>query len=140
MPLPYNTTESLQVPAGDFSQDAIAVLTLQGARYGGHWTIDAYTASPTESVGTIETCYDLKRADLTKEERYPQLAMDTALIWINDHVKRHGWRLLTWEGLNDKYGADERPFFILARALIGGAGFTPAEGVEYADDVLNRGI
>ena len=139
MPLPYDVTEPLQLPRGHFNADAIAVITIQGGRYGGHWVINAFADDPNETVGRIDTCYDLQRADLTKDERYPQLATDTALIWLNDETKRRGWRLLTWDSFNDRYGPDEKPFFMAARALIGSENFVPSGGVQYLDDVLARG-
>ena len=136
MPLPYGVTEPINIRAADFNPDHIAVLDISGGRYGGHWVITAFTANADGPVGRIDTCYDLDRADLTKDENYPRLAVDTALVWLNDETKYHGWRLLMWEGLNDQYGPAEKPYFMAARAVIGSEDFVPAEGVRYADDVL----
>lgn len=135
MPLPYDTRDLLNIPADAFNGDAIAVLDIHGGRYGGHWVIDAFVVGTEESAGSIETCYDLDRNDLTKDAGYPGLAVDTAYVWLHDHVKKQGWRLLTWDNRNGSYGPDERPFFMAVRVAIGGTGFVPAPGVRYADEI-----
>ena len=135
MPLPYEVTSPLDVPASAFNPDGIAVISINGGRYGGHWVINAFVDVREESAGEIETTYDLRRSDLTKDDRYPDLAADTAYVWLHDHVKKHGWRLLMWENLNSQYGPDERPYFSTARAVIGNDKFVPAPGVRYADEI-----
>lgn len=135
MPLPYNTAHALEVPTEAFNADGIAVINISGGRYGGHWDINAFATGDDEPIGEIQTCYDLDRSDLTKDARYPDLAVDTAYVWLHDMVKTRGWRLLTWDSLNAGYGPNERPYFMAARALIGSEDFVSAPGVKYADEI-----
>lgn len=125
MPLPYEVTTDLDIPADAFNADGIAIVNVQGGRYGGNWVIRAFVGTASEPAGEIESTYDLRRSDLTKDERYPDLAVDTVYVWLHDHVKKHAC----------SFGADERPFFIAARALIGSVEFVPAPGVKYADEI-----
>lgn len=138
MPLPHDVTMPLDISSDDFNSDAIAVIDFTGARYGGHWVINARVRGTKDSAGEIDTCYDLSRDDLTKQERYPNLAVDTALVWLSGEVKKRGWRLLTWDNLNEQYGPDERPFFMAAQAAIGSDAFEPVPGVTYADEIIGR--
>lgn len=136
MPLPYDTSKNLDIPTSTFNDDGIAVIDIRGGRYGGHWVINAFVAGADErEAGSIETCYDLRRDDLTKDERYPNLAADTAYVWLHGEMKQRGWRLLAWENLNQHYPAGERPYFMAARAVIGSDKFVPAPGVKYADEM-----
>lgn len=134
MPLHYDVEEELNIPAELFNADAIAVIDINGGRYGGDWVISASARTVDESLGQINTSHDRSHHDLTQDERYPDLAADTAYVWLHDHVKKHGWRLLTWECFNNQMGPDERPYFMSVRAAIGSDKFVPAPGVKYADE------
>lgn len=135
MPLHYDVEEELNIPAELFNADAIAIININGGRYGGDWVISASARGVDESLGQINTSHDRSRYDLTQDERYPDLAVDTAYVWLHDHVKKHGWRLLVWENFNSQIGPDERPYFAYARAVIGSDKFVPAPGVKYADEI-----
>lgn len=134
MPLSYVLRTPLDVPAPAFNDNAIAVIEIRGSRYGGDWVITANAASAPEPLGKIETSYDMTRRDMTQDERYPDLAVDTAYVWLHDHVTKHGWRLLSWDNHNKRIPADEKPYFMAAQALIGSEDFVPAPGVKYADE------
>ena len=134
MPLPYTVTEPLNVPTAAFNSDGIAVLRVGGGRYGGDWVIDALDGG--QAVwGSIETCYDLGRDDLTKDARYPDLALDSAFVWLNGEAKKRGWRLIFWESLNSGIPQDEKPYFTVARAMLASEHFVPMDGVTYADEL-----
>lgn len=135
MPLPYNVNDALDIPAEAFNADGIAVIEIRGGRYGGDWVISASAGRADGTIGEIETCYDLSRDDLTKDERYPDLAVDTAYVWLHGEMKQRGWRLLAWENFNAHCGPDERPYFMAARAVVGSDKFVPAAGVKYADEI-----
>jgi hypothetical protein len=135
MPLHYEVETELTVPAEAFDANAIAVIDFNGGRYGGDWVISASTRCVDESLGEIHTSYDRSRYDLTKDVRYPNLAADTAYVWLHDFVKKLGWRLLSWDNFNSQMGPDERPYFVSVRAVIGSDKFVPAPGVKYADEL-----
>lgn len=141
MPLHYEVTELLTIPAAEFNENHIAVLLVVGNRYGGQWKINLLSQRehPNEAValGTIETFYDHQRDDLTDSPRYPQLGLDTALIWLLAETKEKGWRLLTWKDVNDQVPEDAKKFTIGAQVLLGSDQFVPAPGVEYADEILS---
>ena len=140
MPLPYDTSKTLRIPTEAFNDNGIAVLDIHGGRYDGHWVIDAFIAgankrSDEPEIGGIETCYDLQRDDLTKDDRYPDLAVDTAYVWLNDEMKKLGWRLLAWDNFNGQQDPGMRPYYIAARVVIGSDKFVPSPGVKYADEM-----
>lgn len=135
MPLHYDVEEELNIPNEAFNADAIAAIDINGSRYGGDWIISASTRCVDESLGEIHTSYDRSRCDLTQDERYSDLAADTAYVWLHDFVKKHGWRLLAWQNFNSQMGPDERPYFVSVRVLIGSDKFVPAPGVKYADEI-----
>ncbi|MEW2493775.1 hypothetical protein AB0942_09530 [Streptomyces nodosus] len=140
MPLRYEAIKPLTVPAAEFNENHIAVLLVVGNRYGGHWKIDVLSQRehPGEAValGTIETFHDHQRDDLTDSPRYPQLGLDTALIWLLTAAKEKGWRLLIWEDMGDQVPEEARRFTIGARVALGGDQFVPAPAVVYADEAL----
>ncbi|MEU7031868.1 hypothetical protein AB0A60_34875 [Streptomyces sp. NPDC046275] len=140
MPLHYEVTEPLTIPAAEFNENHIAVLLVVGNRYGGQWKIDLLSQRehPNEAValGTIETFYDHQRDDLTDSPRYPQLGLDTALVWLLAETKEKGWRLLIWEDMSDQVPEEARRFTIGARVALGGDQFVPAPAAVYADEAL----
>jgi hypothetical protein len=134
MPLPYDTTTDLQIPAGAFNNDGLAVLLLQGGRYGGDWTVVASGGPERDTWGEFCTSIDdrRKRALLT-DPGYPDRAAETAFIWLMDQAKRQGLRVVGWECMNSHYGPGEAPYFCAAQAIVANESFVPAEGVIYAD-------
>lgn len=136
MPLPYITGKALDIPAGAFNADGLAVLIAQGGRYGGDWHI-AFTAQDDrqEALGRFQTDAGgatAKRA-LTGDPGYPYRAIESAFIWLMEQAKAHGWRVVGFECLNSHYGPDEAPYFCAAQALVAGDSFMPQPGVFYAD-------
>ncbi|WP_274036671.1 hypothetical protein [Streptomyces sp. MMBL 11-1] len=140
MPLHYEVPEPLRVPDAEFDENHIAVLLVVGNRYGGQWKVDVLSQRerPGEVavLGTIEAFHDHQRDDLTDSPRYPQLGLDTALIWLLAEAKEKGWRLLSWENVSDQVPEDARKFTIGARVALGGDQFVPAPAVVYADEAL----
>ncbi|MEV5279743.1 hypothetical protein ACFYMW_25755 [Streptomyces sp. NPDC006692] len=140
MPLHYQVAKPLPALDAEFDDNHIAVLLVIGHRYGGQWKINMFSQRehPNEAValGTIDTFHDHQRDDLTDSDRYPQLGLDTALIWLLSEAKEMGYRLLLWEDERDQVPAEAAMFTIGARVAFGSARFVPAPGVVYADEAL----
>lgn len=140
MPLHYEVIEPLTVPVNEFNENHIAVLLVVGNRYGGQWKIDVLSqrerSGEAAALGTIEAFHDHQRVNLTDSPRYPQLGLDTALIWLLTEAKDKGWRLLTWEDVSDQVPEDARKFTIGARVALGSDQFVPAPAAVYADEAL----
>jgi hypothetical protein len=137
MPLPIAASEDLAVPASMFNGDGLAVLILQGGRYGGDWVIRPVAADGAGSpAGEFTTSAGSERTmqALLTDPRYPDRAIETAFIWLTGEAKRQGLRVVAFECLNSQYGAGERPYFCAARAVIAGRSFKPAAGVMYDDE------
>ncbi|HEY5987167.1 MAG TPA: hypothetical protein VIV12_12455 [Streptosporangiaceae bacterium] len=136
MPLDYTST-ALDIPASAFNADGLAVLLLQGGRYGGDWVIHAVPFQPKadreDSYGRLDTFTPSDQA-LLSDPRYPYLAVESAFIWLNDQARQRGWRVVAWECLNAHYGAQERPYFCAARAIVTNQSFVPVPDVTYADE------
>lgn len=113
MPLAYEVTKALDIPATNYNADGLASLVVHGGRYGGSWQISAL--ADNEPLGTIFTSPDDR----------PAMAIDTALVWLNDETTRAGLRLVHFEDCGDQLPAGERPFFIIGRAVVANAGFVP---------------
>ncbi|MFI5867094.1 hypothetical protein [Streptomyces sp. NPDC051546] len=141
MPLHYEVIDPLTIPVTEFNENHIAVLHVVGNRYSGQWKIDVLSqqerSGEAAALGTIEAFHDHQRDDLTDSPRYPQLGLDTAIIWLLTETKEKGWRLLLWEDASDKVPEDARKFTIGARVALGGDQFVPTPGVVYADEVLS---
>jgi len=135
MPLPCIPGADLQIPPGVFSSDGLAVLLLQGGRYGGDWHIAVTTAADqTDCLGSFQTDTPRKQ-QLLPGPRYPWLAVETAFIWLTAQAQEHGWRVVGWECLNRHYGPGEAPYFCAAQAIVADATFTPLPGTTYADEM-----
>jgi hypothetical protein len=134
MPLPVASSDGLTIPAGDFNDDGLAVIILQGGRYGGDWTVHAMIDG--DSLGEFSTEVDARRkAELQTDPGYPDRAIETAFIWLMGEAKRQGMRVVFFECLNSRYDAESRPYFCAAQALVASAAFTPEAGVTYADEM-----
>ncbi|NUR59397.1 MAG: hypothetical protein HOV87_12120 [Catenulispora sp.] len=132
MALPFRQTTELAIPDELFSEHGLAVLTVHGGRAGGHWHIRI--TDPSGVTGGIVTTYSDPQA-ASDDPTYPDLAVEAAYFWIRDAVADRGLRLLQLESLNDRYDADQRPYFCLAQAVIANAAFVPEPGVIYADQI-----
>jgi hypothetical protein len=134
MPLPIASSENLNIPAGDFNGDGLAVVMLSGGRYGGDWAVHALIDG--DSLGVLHTEVDDRRKhELQSDPGYPDRAIETAYIWLTGEMKRQGMRVVSFECHNSKYGPDERPYFCLAQAIVASEAFVPAPGVTYADEM-----
>lgn len=132
MPLEYETTKPLTI--NSYNENGLAVLAVQGGRYGGTWAISAVPVGGAQPAGEIRTFLDQERhPDLTNDPRYPNLAIESAFIWLRDQTANQGLRLVYFECLNHRHSAGEAPYFCAAQAVIAGPAFRPQPGVEYAD-------
>lgn len=108
MPLAYDTNTTLAFPDYLFKDD-VATIIVTGGRYGGRWVLNAlpialHSNQPRDSIGQITTARD---------ER-PSMAVDTALVWVNDACVRAGVKLAHWENRNHEYPPDQAPHFAAA--------------------------
>lgn len=104
MPLAYEVREPLVIPDDAYNADGIATICVTGGRYGGHWMLHALPAGgeqKSKSVGEI----------FTEADPRPDMAVDTAYVWVNDACVRAGVKLALVRNLNDQYGPDEAPYF-----------------------------
>jgi hypothetical protein len=136
VPLPVSSSEPLSIPATEFNEHGLAVIFLSGGRYGGDWAFNATVPGGDRSLGEFETSVDDRRKQaLQNDPGYPDRAIETAFIWLTGEVRKHGWRVVGFECLNDQYGPAERPYFCLARAIVADSTFKPSPGVTYADEM-----
>jgi len=133
MPLPYETRKPLNLPATSFSGDGLAVLQVQGGRYGGDWVISVTDGQ--DSFGELEAhAPPGRKAELMRDPGYPDRAIETAFIWLLAQAQERGWRVVYWECLNGQYGPREVAYFCTARVIIANERFAPQPGVKYADE------
>jgi hypothetical protein len=137
MPLPFCVTQALDVPPADFNAHGLAVVDIRGGRYGGDWVVSAVIAGrqPDEVIGRIDTEAGGRRDHLTSDPQYPDRAIETAFVWLNDETRRRGWRLVSCECANQGIPAHQAPYFCAARVIIASETFVPAPGVTYADEL-----
>lgn len=114
MPLAYQVTEPLSIPDAAFNADDIATILVQGGRYGGEWVMNAIALDggpireDVEVIGSIQTARDDR----------PSMAVDTAVVWVNDVCVKAGLKLAHFENRNGDYGPNEAPYFAAALFLI----------------------
>lgn len=111
MPLAYEERTPLTIPADAFADDDLARIVVQGGRYGGEWNLIASVLTPgsdPQPIGEIMTAADDR----------PEMAVDTAQVWLNDACGKAGLKLAHFESKNDSYGPAEAPFFAAAFALV----------------------
>jgi hypothetical protein len=137
MPLPIASWVNLAIPAGLFNEHGLAVLTLQGGRYGGDWVITPVSQDGRYLAGgefTTSAGSERRMQALLTDPGYPDRAIETALIWLMGEAKRQGLRVVMFECLNGQYPETDRPYFCAARAVIASQSFKPAPGVIYDDE------
>jgi hypothetical protein len=137
MPLPIASSEDLAIPAAMFNEHGLAVLTLQGGRYGGDWVITPVSPDGRDLDGgglTTSAGDERARQALLADPGYPDRAIETAFIWLMEQAKRQGLRVVAFECLNSQYPETDRPYFCAARAVVAGQSFRPAPGVIYDDE------
>jgi hypothetical protein len=105
--LTYEVTADLTIPPDQFNADGLAVLTAHGARYGGTWAINILN-NDRHPLGEIRT----------EPDERPDMAVDTAHMWVNDVCARNNLKVVQAENLNGQLPADQRPFFALARFVV----------------------
>ncbi len=113
MPLTYDTREPLVIPDEGWNDDGQLLLLVQGGRYGGQWLMSAAPLDlehgPGDEVGAIWTALDYR----------PAMAVDTAVVWVNDACARAGHSVLAVMNLNHLYDADSAPYFAAVQFVIG---------------------
>lgn len=136
MPLPIASSDDLHIPEAMYNGDGLAVLIMQGGRYGGDWVIQPVNPDgPDQPAGEFRTSVDDRsRQHLQGDPGYPDRAIETAFIWLIGETIRQGLRVVMFECLNSEIGEAERPYFCAARAVIASQSFEPAPGVTYADE------
>lgn len=110
MPLAYEVRKTLNIPQTAFGDD-IAVVLVTGGRYGGSWVLRAFPmqdGKPGDAVGEI----------MTDPDERPSMAVDTALIWVNDACVKAGWNLAAHQDRNYEYAPEEAPYFAAALFVI----------------------
>jgi hypothetical protein len=111
MPLQFQVVKPLVIPGDAYNADDVAVIVVTGGRYGGQWALNAIATHGSKKgcpIGEIET---------ERDER-PSMALDTALVWVNDACAKARVKLVTWQNKNDQYGPDEAQFFASAIFVI----------------------
>ena len=137
MPLPYVTDQALRIPAGAFNADGLAVLAVQGARYGGDWHVAVTDqADQQDSLGRFQTEAGgaSRKRELTSDPGYPYRAIESAFIWLIEQTRAQDLRVVMFTCLNHHYGPDEAPYFCAAQAVIADGSFVPQPGTLYADE------
>lgn len=132
MTLRTTTEQDLALPENAFNDDGLAVLFISGGRYGGNWAMRAALTAGGEPCGQFWVLRG--PGDSSADPRYPDRAVAAAIGWLKAQCALKSWRMLASENLNAEYGPGERPYFTLARAVIGGERFEPAPGIRYEDE------
>ena len=124
--------EDLALDDTAFNDDGLAALLVSGSRYGGDWQMAASTCAGNSPCGSFWTA---RPGSVSPDDPgYPDHAVAAAFAWLAGQARDRGWRVLLWENLNDAYAPAERPYFTLARAVLGSERFVPQPGVQYADE------
>ena len=124
--------ENLELDDTAFNDDGLAGLLVSGSRRGGDWQMAAASAAGNSPCGSFWTA---RPGSVSPDDPgYPDHAVAAAYAWLAGQARDRGWRVLLWENLNDAYRPAERPYFALARAVLGSERFVPLPGVQYADE------
>lgn len=107
MPLDYTVKQALVIPDDAFT-DNIVVIIAHGGRYGGRWSVKAFKDAKGPVFGEI----------LTARDERPGMAVDTALVWLNDYAVSNGLTLAHRENLNHNFPPDQAPYFALGRFVL----------------------
>jgi hypothetical protein len=130
--LPVRNEEDLALDNAAFNDDGLVPLFINGGRYGGDWNM---AASLNADAGSCGSFWVMRPGSVsTADPRYPDMVIETAFGWLLAQARTRGWRVLSWENLNSEYGPAERPYFVLAQAVLGNERFEPLTGVLYADE------
>jgi hypothetical protein len=132
MPLPVEHSIPLNVPTDAFDEKGLCELFVSGGRYSGIWSMAVLRGADGPVLGRLTA----GRRELKQDPCYPDLAVDTAFVWLMGEAAEHGWRVLWFKNLNSQYGPGERPYFVLAQVVIGSQRFKPKPGVRYADQLM----
>lgn len=95
-------------PADQFNADGIAVAFATGTRYGGMWAVNLCIGDNHTVIGSVET-------DFTED---PEVATATVEVWLNQELPKAGLKVAAYVSHNEKYGPQERPFFVLVQVCI----------------------
>lgn len=113
MPLAYNEEAGLTIPDTAYNADDVATILVTGARYGGQWSLAAFPVM----FGVPDYDTALGKIWTEKDER-PSMAVDTALVWINDACVKTGVKMAHVENLNYTYDAESAPYMASAVFVI----------------------
>jgi hypothetical protein len=128
MPLDHTTITPLEIPNAAFNADGLAVLLLRGTRETGTWVIQA-GAGGEVGLGQLQT-FIPEQGGFLDDPHYPDLAVETAFVWLNEQARRQGWRVVSWECLNAYYDPEQRPFYCAARAVVVNRTFIPVQNEQ----------
>jgi len=112
MPLAYETREPLSIPADAYNGDDIATILVQGGRYGGQWAMKAV------AVVDGKPCDVVIGEIFTNPDDRPDMAVDTAYVWVNDACVRAGVKLAHAQNMNGSYDAESAPYFAAAMFFV----------------------
>jgi hypothetical protein len=129
--LPVTDSSDLTLGEAAFDDNSLCVVFVNGGRYGGDWSMGVARSAGSEPCGSF---WVMRVNGITPgDPGYPDMVIETAFSWLKAQARAKGWRVLHWENLNSEYGPAERPYFALARAILGSSRFEPQPGVVYAD-------
>lgn len=134
MPLDHRTITPLEIPNAAFNADGLAVLLLRGTRETGTWVIQA-AAGGEVGLGQLQTLIP-EQGGFLDDPHYPDLAVETAFIWLNEQARRQGWRVVSWECLNAYYDPEERPLYCAARAVVVNRTFIPVRDEQTLELIM----
>ncbi|MFD7980840.1 tyrosine-type recombinase/integrase [Streptomyces sp. NPDC059071] len=109
----------LAIPDSAFRDD-VAVLHLHGGRYGDAWVMGVQESASSPVLGEVR---------LSPAPDQP-MAAHFGEEWLRGVCERQGLTVLSTEDLSHRYGPDQRPYFVLTRAVVAtpGGSWTPAGG------------
>ncbi len=123
MPLPFETRKELVIPEDLFNVDGIGVVYANGNRYGGLWQIDAIRSD--RELGAEGAHIGQIMTSLPHED--PDMAFDTAYVWINGAAVRAEQQIAVAENHNQDYPLDQRPFFMLGLFVVTNSVYIPQQ-------------
>jgi hypothetical protein len=114
MPLAYEVHQALTIPASAYNSDDIATILGTGGRYGGQWVLKAVLVQGGEPRFSDPILGEM----LTAKDDRPDMAVDTAYVWVNDACVKAGVKLAASKNLNSSYDAESAPYFASATFFI----------------------
>lgn len=113
MPLPYHVTTDLDLSQLVYNADDIATIVVTGGQYDGDWALNAIPFDGGRPAGDAIGSIMTERAG-----HGPEMAFDTAYVWVNDACVKAGVKLVHAADKNDERPAEERPYFATGLFLV----------------------